>query len=198
MRGEMGLLLRGLARLGVRLGGQLCLYDPRLHLFEDEALLPGLVGGVLFRTLAEAAAKKRPQDRRQPRDLRFRCRSALPRSIASCPMLASSRSRSCAISLSPRRHLLLPSDAGNEDARRLILKLLLPVNRGLLPQGLSLRLPNKRAALHLSPGLEIVIHFKPLSASAFVYSPFVLVIVQIIAFDRDREKFDGRAVRRWV
>ena len=42
----------------------------------DEALLLVLVGAELFRTLAEAAAPKRLQDRRQPRDLGFRRRVA--------------------------------------------------------------------------------------------------------------------------
>jgi hypothetical protein len=79
MRGETGLALRGLARLGARLGGQPRLdgRDPRLPLFEDEALLVGLVGVELFRTLAERAATKRLQNRRQPLDLRFRRRVRL-------------------------------------------------------------------------------------------------------------------------
>ena len=40
-----------------------------LHLFEREVELRRLVGAQLLRTLAEAAALKRPQDRCQPRDL---------------------------------------------------------------------------------------------------------------------------------
>ena len=63
--------MRGVARLPARLGGKARLdrRKPGFHLFEYEALLRGLVGAELFRTLAEASATKRLQHRRQSSDL---------------------------------------------------------------------------------------------------------------------------------
>ena len=71
MRGKPGLVARRLARLGARLRRQprIDLSQAGFHFLEYEALLLGLVGSELFRTLAEAAAPQRLQDRGQARDL---------------------------------------------------------------------------------------------------------------------------------